>query len=149
MLIGQTKMNVELSRLFASVFLIVLIATPFLGIFDCTNPMMQSRMDSGHHALADCVPGKDCGMDLDTHLSIWQASFTADFSPSTLRLFQSLAVAVLWGIAAGMFTIFPSFLLANLVSYFLYYKRHSLASKLYNYFLQIFARGILQPKLYA
>lgn len=146
-MITSAIINPNFSKTFRSIFLVIFLTASFLGILDCKNPMMQSRMGmtGQQNSMGNCVPGKDYGMDLAMHLSVWQSGFTASLDSKIFQLLSAVALLVI----VGMWRILSiGYRTTTLISY-LYHKRHALESKLYNYFLYIFARGILQPKLYA
>ena len=123
------------------------IVLVFVGIFNCNSFMMQSQMgmEGLHHSMVDCIPGKNCGMDTNQHLSIWQSMFNANINSDFLTLFSTLFLALV------VLKIYKSFLnqqVFSLAYRYLYYERDHRNSRLYNYLLRVFAAGILQPKLY-
>ncbi len=120
----------------------------FMGIFDCANPIMQSQMsmDGSAHAMTDCIPGKNCGMDINTHIEIWQGMIMTNLPATFFSFFATLLMAAfVWGMCKIVITPEAS----PLTDRYLYYDRDHRESKLYNYFIHIFSRGILQPKLFA
>lgn len=120
----------------------------FIGIFDCANPIMASQMstDETHAGLTDCIPGKNCGMDINTHIEIWQGMITANISTGFFDLLISLLMAAFILI---IYKIRPSSLTFSRYSPCRYYERNNRESKLYNHFVHIFSNGILQPKLFS
>lgn len=132
----------------AGLALLAFFVLVFMGIFNCTNPIMQSQMSTGepHSFLADCMPGENCGMDLNKHIEIWQAMITTDLNTSFSGLVASLIIGFfVVGICKRVWS--PQIFLPS--TQYLYYDRDHRESKLYNYFIHIFSSGILQPKLFA
>lgn len=128
--------------------LLAFIVFIFFGVFDCTNLIMRSQMsmESPNHFMSDCIPGQNCGMDINTHISIWQGMTTMNLNTD----FSSLIASIL--IAALVFGIYKMFLMPQTslrISRYLYYDRDHRESTLYNYFVHIFSNGILQPKRFA
>ncbi|MEK7623388.1 MAG: hypothetical protein AAB408_01830 [Patescibacteria group bacterium] len=126
--------------------LLAFLALVLLGLFDCANSIMRSRMAGGesHQTMVDCVPGKDCGMDITTHISIWQGMTTTNLTANFSGLLMVLLMIGFIFVAAVL-----SLQASSLISRFLYYDRHHPEHRLYNYFIDIFSSGILQPKLFA
>ena len=145
---GHKKTSNMISKLISSLALFSVAVVALVGIYDCTNVVMQSQMDvkSDHSmAMADCIPGKNCGMDINQHLNIWQGMLTANFNGGAFNFLAALlALAVI--ITLYKITTTPTALLSTR---YLYYDRHHPDSKLYNYFILVFSNGILQPKLFA
>ena len=129
--------------------LLAFVVLIFVGMFDCTNLFMQSQMDmkGSGHTMKDCPPGKNCGMDLNQHLGIWQSMFTTTMGIDFLSLFSALFV--LLSAAVALFKFFSCTDDASLVSRYLYYERDHRENKLYNYLVTIFSSGIVQPKIFA
>lgn len=142
-----------LGRFTAAVFILVSV----FGIFICTNLFMnmampmEQAMESSHSL--NCVFGMNmaestlCPMSAVEHISSWQQFFTAVIPSDLLGLLALLlviAVAVFSAVFAPSSTSPP----LTVVRLALYYKQHW-SIKLYNYFLHIFARGIIQPKIFA
>lgn len=124
-------------------FLIFII----LGVFNCSNLIMQSQMtaDGPHHSMTDCIPGKNCGMDIGNHIAVWQGMIATNLNTNVFSLIASLLLI-------GVFLNFVRSLTSHtspLLARFLYYGRHHRDETLYNYFVQIFSSGILQPKIFA
>lgn len=141
----------KVPRLFAGVTILGFSLVIFLGVLNCQNPIMQSEMGmSGggaqHHSMADCIPGQDCGMDINEHLSIWQSMFLTNLNTNFLILLAGLIVV---GLGLAIFKTPLTAQITSLTSRYLYYERDHQDSKLYNYFIQIFSSGIVAPKLYA
>lgn len=146
-MITFAKINSNFPKTFGSIFFVIFLTVSSIGILDCKNPIMQRHMgvmgQKDSSIMTNCVPGKNYGMDVATHVSIWQSMFTSlDF-----KIFQLLNAVVLLVIVGMWIMLSYGYRTKTFISY-LYYKRHTLESKLYNYFLHIFARGILHPKLY-
>ncbi len=120
----------------------------FLGIFDCANPMMQRQMtmDGQHSSTVDCIPGKNCGMDINEHISIWQGMFLTNI---TMDIFSFLTLVLVVGLAFVHCKFLSSLDFFPLASRYLHYDREHPEHKLYHYLLRIFSDGILQPKLFA
>lgn len=142
-----TKLLRRLPKFTAGVALLSLVTLAGIGMYNCTNPIMQGQMKMGEqHTMTDCAPGKNCGMDINKHLGIWQSMFTANFNSGWLNFFVSL---LLVSFIIGIFKIWPAPEIYSRIARYLYYEREHPDSKLYNYFLRIFRNGILQPKLFA
>lgn len=135
-----------LKKIPTSMAVITLLAFGVLamaGILDCANPMMRNQMAMAgtHEPMVDCIPGQTCGMDLSTHIRIWQGMVTTN-----LTAFSFFAALLVIGFLLVRSTVV---FIPEIVSAISRYQRQHYESKLYNYFTFMFARGILQPKLYA
>lgn len=128
--------------------LVTFFALVFVGIFDCANGIMRGYMntDVSSHAMADCAPGEQCGMDINTHIQVWQGMIAANMPVSFVNLFSALLFAAF---VLGICRISVTPHTASSISRYLYYDRDHRESKLYNHFIDIFSSGILQPKLFA
>jgi len=138
----------QLSKYITGLTLLTFVTLVFAGIFDCTNPIMQSQMnmEGPHQTMADCIPGKNCGMDINEHVNIWKATFTTTLTSNFLIFFFTLLiVSFAVGVSSMLFLRDP----LALIQRYRYYERDHRESKLYNYFVHIFSSGILQPKLFA
>lgn len=142
-----------LARFVAAVFILVSV----FGIFICTSLFMKMSMpmDTTRHDSAsfNCAFGMDmgqaslCPMSVIEHISNWQQFFTAVAPTDLLGLLAVMLVAGV-GLFIGMFAPHSASPPLTVVRLWLYYKQHW-GIKLHNYFLHIFARGIVQPKLFA
>lgn len=100
----------------------------------------------GHHATtmaADCddsaAGNMACPMSLDDHLQNWQRLTTTYFEIAFFLTF--VALLVVWSVQ--FFKVFVT------VDWLRLYIRSHQRFKLYNYFNELFAQGIVQPKLLA
>lgn len=138
----------KFSQYISGLTLLAFFALVFVGMFDCNNPVMQSQMspEGRSHTMENCAVGKNCGMDINQHLAIWQGMFTANPSVDLLNFLINLfLVSFVIGSGALIFSLSVS----SNISRYLYYDRDNRENRLYNYLVGIFAQGILQPKIFA
>ena len=143
-----TKKFSRVPQFVTGLTLLAFVTLVFIGMFDCSNPIMQSQMDmkSSQHQMDGCPPGNNCGMDINQHLSIWQKMFTTTFNTDLLNLFVVLFVIAF---VAGFYGLLSSPGTSSRVARYVYYERNHRENKLYNYLINIFRTGILQPKIFA
>lgn len=143
-----TKLFNTMPKLTAGLTVLAFMVLVFVGIFDCMNPIMRSQMavEGSHHSVADCVPGKNCGMDINKHIQIWEGMTTTNLHNSFSNLFAGLLLAF-FVLAIWKTLVSPQ--TSSLTARYLYYNRDHPENKLYNHFIHIFSSGILQPKLFA
>lgn len=143
----STRFN-RIPKFLTGLTLLAFLVLVFMGLFDCTNPMMRNQMvaEQAPHSMMNCVIGKDCGMNINKHISIWQSMITAILNTNFSNFLTILLISTfIFGICKILIT-HPNY---SLASRYLYYQRDHRESRLYNYFIHIFSRGILQPKLFA
>ncbi|MBI5221434.1 MAG: hypothetical protein HY979_01360 [Candidatus Magasanikbacteria bacterium] len=142
------KLFTSISQFITGLTILAFLVLVFFGMLNCTNPVMQieMKMDNAQHSMDECVPGKNCGMDINKHLSIWQGMFLANVIPDLSSFFVLLIVVCLALVTFSLLSISD---IPLLISRFIFYERNHRGNKLYNYFVNIFASGILQAKLYA
>ncbi len=97
-----------------------------------------------HTGLSNCGSmvdqNADCVMDIAEHLNAWNHLLVAILTTSLLGIF----LAVVW------FYGYKLILFKNIIGERgKYYLRNHELFKFYNYFIQLFARGIMQPKVFA
>lgn len=143
-----TKLFNRVPKFVTGLTILAFFALVVVGMFDCMNPIMQSQMsmEGSGHSKADCIPGKNCGMNISEHLSTWQSMFVANISSNLLNFFATLLMA---GFVFGIYKLLSIPQISPLTVRYLYYERDHRDSKLYNYLVRIFASGIVQPKLFA
>jgi hypothetical protein len=141
------------SRCVLSVFVVVSV----FGLYICTSlftKMAGPTSTPAHHASSyNCVFGIGaddwswCPMGVIEHISSWQQLFTAVVPVDVLALLGVLFVFVAGFVLRTLLhhTSSPPYSVVRLGQY---YKRQW-GMRLYNYFLTIFADGILQPKRFA
>lgn len=117
-----------------------------MGVYNCATPFMQSHMDMGKHAMVNCNSEKNCGMDVGVHLSVWQSMFTTHLDSSVLSLILSLII-VFFTVNTGKILSLHNPSTPN--TRYLFYEQQHPENRLYNYFLHLFASGILEPKIFA
>jgi hypothetical protein len=103
-------------------------------------------MEMGKHAMANCDSEKNCGMDVGIHLSIWQSMFTTHLDTSVLSLILSLVIVIFVVSIEKLFSLRD---IDSLSRQYLFYEQQHPENRLYNYFLHLFASGILEPKIFA
>lgn len=128
-----------------SLLLASVLFLSFFGIFFCTK-MMMSAGSTGMAMTSDCTGAmgstSNCPMDIATHLNAWSHLLEVVLNSSLLGLlFVSLLVCV-----SALATILKA---EDCDSAFQFYLKNHQRYKLYNYFVELFSRGILQPKLLA
>lgn len=144
-----TKLFVRVPKAIAKFTVLSFLTLMIFSIMDCTNFVMQSRIDLGgsaHRSMNDCITSKDCGMDINEHLNVWQGMITTNAGVNFFSLFAAFLFAIIILHVSKLFSISHNSLF---LSHYLYYDRDHRESKLYNYFVSIFSSGILQPKLFA
>ncbi len=104
-------------------------------------------MEGSAHSMTDCVPGKNCGMNINEHLGIWQGMFTTILNTDFFNLLATLFV--LLSTAVALFKIFSFSDTETIAGRYLIYERSHRDNRLYNYLVGIFASGIVQPKIFA
>ncbi len=134
------------SFILSTLTLLAFATLVYAGIFDCANPIMQSRMNmtGSHHMTPDCIPGQNCGMDLSEHVAVWQSMIAATLAVNGSGWILIILAAVVVFVVFNHLSAMP-----RAVSRFLFYARGWRDARRYNYLLPLFSDGILQPKLYA
>lgn len=122
----------------------------FLGVMFSSLFHVSAGMDmTGHSHDCPVMSGQQevlCSKSVTEHLRAWQASFTTTMTP----LVQLVIVAVLLvaSIGAILFTPVPRYYRLSVAVVF-----HELSKKLYRFCVrpwqELFARGVLHPRVYA
>jgi len=84
-----------------------------------------------------------CPMTVIDHIGSWKGLFAALPTIEVLALVAAVIVIVSFSLK-----ILAENSAARLAYWYHYYKKKRSASKLYNYFSQLFSQGILNPKVY-
>ncbi len=131
-------------RIVAALTAVIFVFVGVVGLL-CVGMNMEMGMSMGDCPLMGASTAM-CPMKILDHITIWQRLFTAIPSTNTLLLLLTLAVMV------GFLILRPHRNDESPPSDFswwrLYQKTHT-AFRLYNFWLRIFASGIVQPKLFA
>jgi hypothetical protein len=151
-------LNKEISQKFTKFLtkgtLAIFIIVFFLGIFGCMCNMlmngqgMKGMTDHYRQGMSDCPAVSSqstvCPMSIGQHLLL-QNVFIADSNFEFLTFFE-----IVFGCSLA-FSIFKirSHLARDNINYYRSYMLAHQGVRLYNYLLDIFSQGILQPKLFA
>ncbi len=138
----------SISSIIAAIFLVVSI----FGISVCTRVVHAAMAEnptamSGHDMSSACatVATSSCVMSAAEHLDHWQGVFGSIFNPvDSLALGAMFAFVVLFFLATFSIVVDHP----HRQRYKNYLRAHP-ALLLYNFLIELFSRGILQPKLYA
>lgn len=132
-----------------SVVLCVLSVSVF-GFFFCANMnMMHLPTSHDHHGSAMAMTNCDdasllpCTMNVSDHLAEWERLFIA----LSNTIFSDLLLGA--AILVTIFNVLHSRLLFAIPQRHKFYIANSPIAKLHNYFLRLFAKGLLARKLYA
>ncbi len=138
----------SISSILAAIFLVVSI----FGISVCARVVHAAMAESptamsGHDMSSACatVASSSCVMSAAEHLDHWQGVFGSISSPV-----DSLALGAMFAFAALFFLATFSVIVdySHRQRYKNYLRAHPVPL-LYNFLIELFSRGILQPKLYA
>ncbi|MSU75181.1 MAG: hypothetical protein EXS55_01560 [Candidatus Magasanikbacteria bacterium] len=130
----------QLSQVTAILLTTIFIMVSVFGLF-CLGMSLEQGM-----SMSDCplmgATSAMCPMKILDHISIWQKLFTAITPSLTLLAIALSAVFSCWQL---LFDHDPPDIALRLKKY----QKTHLGFRLYNFLLHIFARGIVQPKLFA
>ncbi|MDO8585168.1 MAG: hypothetical protein Q7R85_03580 [bacterium] len=130
------------------VFILTAISFSWLAMFGLLHHMSEMRMDSAMGG--SCLFNGQievCAMNFSEHIALWQGMLVS--SPQDVGLFGLLILAaVLAAVIVFREKSFVEFSERAALRRRLYAKQHP-QTGLFNLLTEVFARGILNPKIYA